>query len=344
MIDLSTLTQKSAWLMDGATGSNYFSKGLESGAAPELWNVERSETVCELHKEFLAAGSDMLLTNSFGGNSERLKLHGLEGDVQKLNAHAVKNAKTATEDAARPAWIVGSVGPTGSLIEPNGPLSLKDAVACFSEQIEALQQAGADLILLETMSSFEEAHAAILACKENDHMPYILTMSFDSPNNRTMMGISPENLVHFVAGMPHLPVALGANCGIGPRENLMTLLQLKQALQAQEKAEVQQIWLSGKPNRGIPQYKDGKVSYAGSEQTLKDYVMQAYGLGVKFIGGCCGTTPANLATMRKTLDEAMTKDIPPTTMETIVAHFGEEVGTTEKESSSAKTRRRRRRS
>lgn len=292
------IQDKKFLLFDGATGSNYFDLGLVSGEAPELWNLNHPDTVKNLHSEFINAGSDIILTNSFGGNSERLKLHNAQDKVSELNTLAVKIADKARKECNRESVLIaGSVGPTGSLIEPNGHLSINDASQCFFEQIFALISAGADYVAAETISSLEETQAFIIAA-EKISAPYTISMSFDSPRNRSMMGINPSSLVNFIKSVKHKPLAVGANCGIGPRENIISLLQMNQALESSS----ENILLVGKPNRGIPQYKDGAIHYAGDDSTLEKYISLAVALGVSIIGGCCGTTPQNLQFMRKSLD------------------------------------------
>jgi 5-methyltetrahydrofolate--homocysteine methyltransferase len=324
--DLKDLIRsRNALLVDGATGSNYFHMGLSSGDPPELWNIQHKERVLALHRDFILSGADVIWTNSFGANSERLKLHNLKHKVRELNQRAVSLAQeaiaTSQSHASHPVLVAASVGPTGSLIEPNGPLSLSDAIACFEEQIQALKEAGADFIAFETLSSFEETHAALQAAASNS-MPCILTLSFDSPRNHTMMGISPDSLIDFIHDQTYQPFAIGANCGVGPHENLHTLLGIKKALSRLSLHD--QILLIGKPNRGIPLYKDGKISYSGDDNDLSHYTKLAYQLGVSLIGGCCGTTPQNLAIMRNALDACISSPPHPSppSPEDFDAHFG----------------------
>ena len=153
------------WLLaDGATGTNYFQMGLESGDAPEMWNFDHPERVRSLHRRFIEAGADIVLTNSFGGNRHRLKLHNAQDQVREINIAAAKNARAEADAAGRPVYVGGSVGPTGEIMEPVGAMSHDEAVKAFAEQALALKEGGVDVIWIETMSSEEELKAAVEGC------------------------------------------------------------------------------------------------------------------------------------------------------------------------------------
>ena len=291
MTSLSTLlNEKGCVLADGALGTNLFAKGLETGDAPELWNCDQPDKISELLHEFIEAGADILLTNSFGANRFRLALHQADSRVAELNAAAVRLAKEAAATSDRTILVAGDMGPTGELFAPLGALTKDDAVAAFTEQATALAEAGADLLWIETMSSLEEVEAAIIAANSTG-LPVLATMTFDTAG-RTMMGITPAD---FVSHTDALGVAgVGANCGIGPAELLDSILLMAEAKPSQI--------LIAKGNCGIPSYVEGEIHYHGTPELMADYALCARAAGAQIIGGCCGTTPAHLAAMREALD------------------------------------------
>jgi methionine synthase I (cobalamin-dependent) len=281
------------WLLaDGATGTNYFQMGLVSGDAPEMWNFEHPERVRSLHRRFIEAGADIVLTNSFGGNRHRLKLHNAQDQVREINIAAAKNARAEADAAGRPVYVGGSVGPTGELMEPVGSMSHEEAVKAFAEQALALKEGGADVIWIETMSSEEELKAAVEGAAKAG-LPIVTTMSFDT-NGRTMMGMTPKAFGAITAALPTQPVAIGANCGVGASELVATVLGISEA--RPDTAVV------AKGNCGIPQYVDGHIHYTGTPELMADYARIAFDAGAKIIGGCCGTSPEHLAAMRKSLE------------------------------------------
>ncbi|MEQ1612514.1 MAG: homocysteine S-methyltransferase family protein, partial [Hyphomicrobiaceae bacterium] len=184
------LKQRPYLLADGATGTNLFHMGLTSGDAPEIWNEEHPDRIKALYKMFVDAGADIILTNTFGGNRRRLALHKADGRTHDINAKAARLAREVADAAGRPVVVAGSVGPTGELFAPLGPLDHDEATAVFVEQIEGLKAGGADVIWIETMSALEEMKAAAAAAAKCG-MPYTVTASFDTAG-RTMMGITPE--------------------------------------------------------------------------------------------------------------------------------------------------------
>ena len=277
-------------LADGAIGTNLFAKGLETGDAPELWNCDEPEKVLELHREFVEAGADILLTNSFGANEFRLKLHGAQDKVELLNHEAVRLAKQAANEADRAVFVAASIGPTGELFSPLGAMSFEDAFAAYQRQAKAVEKAGADALWIETMSSAEEMEAAVKACQTTS-LPVFATMTFDTAG-RTMMGIQPA----IYAQQAHdLSLdAFGANCGIGPAELLDTVQGF-----ATVKTDA---FVIAKGNCGIPEYVEGAIHYHGTPELMAQYAICAKAAGAQIIGGCCGTSPAHLRAMREALD------------------------------------------
>ena len=281
------------WLLaDGATGTNYFQMGLVSGDAPEMWNFEHPERVRSLHRRFIEAGADIVLTNTFGGNRHRLKLHNEQGRVREINIAAAKNARAEADAAGRDVYVGGSIGPTGEIFMPVGTLPHEEGVTAFAEQAHALKEGGVDVLWIETMSSEEELRAAVEGASEAG-LPIVTTMSFDT-NGRTMMGITPTAFGALTASLPHQPVAIGANCGVGASELIATVMGITAA---RPDAHV-----VAKGNCGIPQYHDGHIHYTGTPELMADYARIALDAGAKIIGGCCGTSPEHLAAMRKSLE------------------------------------------
>ncbi len=271
---------------------HYFQVGLLSGDAPEMWNFEHPERVRDLHRRFIEAGADIVLTNTFGGNRHRLKLHNAQGQVREINMAAAKNARAEADAVSRPVYVGGSIGPTGEILEPVGTLTHEDAVRAFEEQAMALAEGRVDVLWIETMSSEEELRAAVEGASKAG-LPIVTTMSFDT-NGRTMMGLTPKAFGAVTAALAVQPVAIGANCGVGASELVATVLGISEA--RPDAAVV------AKGNCGIPQYVDGHIHYTGTPELMADYARIALDAGAKIIGGCCGTSPEHLAAMRKSLE------------------------------------------
>ena len=304
------LAQGRPLLADGATGTNLFEVGLTSGDNPELWNDIHPDRIQALHRSFVDAGSDIILTNSFGGNRRRLMLHNLEGSTRELNRLAAQNARAVADKAKRQVVVAGSVGPTGDLLAPLGPLTEDEAMAVFAEQIEGLKEGGADVVWIETMSAPAEIRAAARAAGLLG-MPYTVTASFDTAG-KTMMGVAPEALAELVASLDPEPVAFGANCGVGASDLLMSVLA---ATEARPDAIV-----IAKANAGIPQWHGAHIHYSGTPELMAQYAALAVDAGARIIGGCCGSKPSHVAAMRKALDSHRKGERPQ--LSQIVAALG----------------------
>ncbi|MBN2905985.1 MAG: betaine--homocysteine S-methyltransferase [Rhodobacteraceae bacterium] len=290
---LSRMLATRDWLMaDGATGTNLFNMGLSSGEAPELWNVDQPDKIRALYRGAIDAGSDIFLTNSFGGNASRLKLHDAQGRVRELNRVAAELGRELADAAGRDLVVAGSIGPTGEIMEPMGVLSYAAAVEIFHEQAEGLKEGGADVLWVETISAPDEFKAAAEAASLAG-MPWVGTMSFDTAG-RTMMGVTATSLVELVEKLPHKPLAFGANCGVGASDLLRTVLGFAAA--GTERPII------AKGNAGIPKYVDGHIHYDGTPELMADYAVLARDCGATIIGGCCGTTPEHLVAMRAALE------------------------------------------
>ncbi|MCV0397923.1 MAG: betaine--homocysteine S-methyltransferase [Rhizobiaceae bacterium] len=304
------IAEKGVLLADGATGTNLFAMGLESGEAPELWNESAPDKVVALHQGFVDAGADVILTNSFGGTRHRLKLHHAQDRVHELNRKAAEIARGVADAAGRRVVVAGSVGPTGELLEPLGALTYGEAVEAFAEQIEGLKAGGAEIAWIETMSAPDEAKAAAEAAIRVG-LPYTFTFSFDTAG-RSMMGLAPKD-VHAVGdGLSETPVAVGANCGVGASDILASLLDMTEA------RPDAQIIVKG--NCGIPEFRGAEIHYSGTPDLMADYARLAVDAGATIIGGCCGTSFAHLKAMREALDGHLKATRP--TIETIVGRIG----------------------
>ncbi|MEQ1942833.1 betaine--homocysteine S-methyltransferase [Mesorhizobium sp. VNQ89] len=304
------LAEKGVLLADGATGTNLFNMGLASGEAPELWNESDPDKITALHQNFVDAGADIILTNSFGGTRHRLKLHNAQDRVHELNRRAAEIARAVADKAGRKVIVAGSVGPTGELLQPLGAMTYDEAVEAFAEQIMGLKDGGAEIAWIETMSAPDEAKAAAEAAIKVG-LPYTYTFSFDTAG-RSMMGLAPKDVHHVADGVSEPAVAVGANCGVGASDILASLLDMTAA-----KPDATVIV---KGNCGIPEFRGTEIHYSGTPELMSDYVRLAVDSGATIIGGCCGTSFEHLAAMRKALDVHKKGERP--TVEAIVSRIG----------------------
>ena len=287
------LAERPVLIADGGMGTSLFALGMEPGACPELLNVENPDMIREAQKGFLDAGSDIILTNTFGGTRRRLALHKLEDRVAELNLAAVAILKELTAQYDRPIAIAGSVGPTGDLFVPLGPLDHETAVEAFTEQIEALIEGGVDVIWIETLSSREELDAAYEAASKFS-LPIVTTMSFDT-NGKTMMGFSPEDLADWTRQQEVAPAAVGANCGVGAGDVIVAVQELAQARP--------NVAIVSKANCGLPSYTEGHLDYPHGPDTMGDYVELAMRAGARIIGACCGSSPDHIRAIVEAADQ-----------------------------------------
>ena len=312
-------------LADGATGTNYMMNGLGPGEPPEFWVTDRPDDVMSLHQQFVEAGADIILTNTFGCNPHRLKLHNAQARTYELAKGAAVLARRVADAAPRPVVVAGSVGPTGELFEPMGALNHADAVASFADEIRGLRDGGADVAWIETMSSPEEVHAAVTAAIKGG-MPYVVTCSYDTAG-RTMMGLMPGAMADTLADEPVEPLAMGANCGVGASDILVTLLEMSGAPYP----------LVSKGNCGVPHFVGTEIVYTGTPELMAKYATMAIDAGVRIVGGCCGTSPEHLASMRAAIDSYSPGERP--TMAAIVEHIGVLTNSAPAETTGRSTRR-----
>ncbi len=279
-------------IADGGMGTMLIARGLQRGTAPELWNVERPDDVRAIHRAYIEAGAQIILTNSFGGNRLRLGMHGLAERAAELNRAAARLARAEADAASPPVIVAGSVGPTGQMIAPMGTLAPEEAAAAFAEQAEALVEGGADVLWIETMSDLEEVRAAVAGCRQAaPEVPVVATMSFDT-RGRTMMGTTPEEAA---AALSELGiVALGANCGKGPDELEAAIGRMQGAGPG--------VPLVAKANAGAPRLEGGVAVYDATPDVMAAYALRVRALGASIIGACCGSTPDHIRAIAGALE------------------------------------------
>ncbi len=290
------LAEKDVLLADGATGTSFFGMGLQSGDAPELWNIDYPERVAQHYQSFVDAGSDLILTNTFGGTRYRLMLHQAQDRVRELNIAAASILREVAMASERDIIVAGSIGPTGEILAPLGDLQPEDAIAAFEEQALALEEGGADVLWIETMSSLEEVEYAVAGARKSN-LPIVFTMSFDT-NGRTMMGIGASDMMalHQRLGVH----ACGTNCGIGASEVVAAILNFQTNVAEGGDKPI----LIAKANCGIPEFIDGEIHYNGTPEIMARYATMARDAGARIVGGCCGTSPEHVAAMRHALDNS----------------------------------------
>ena len=285
MNTIQSLLEESGYLLiDGAMGTMLFTAGLGQGGAPELWNVDAPQQVAAVHRAYLNAGAQVVLTNTFGGTRYRLALHGLESRVAELNRAAAELLRDAVAASGKQALVAGDIGPSGQVLLPYGELSFTEAMEAFAEQAAGLVGGGVDLIWIETMSDLEEVRAAVEGVRQvSMDIPLVTTMTFDT-HGRTMMGVTPEKAVTTLASFG--ATAVGGNCGNGPEEIITVIEKMH--------ATAPDALLVAKANAGIPQLVGGKPVYRATPADMADYAVKAYAAGARIIGACCGSTPAHI--------------------------------------------------
>jgi 5-methyltetrahydrofolate--homocysteine methyltransferase len=282
-------------ITDGAMGTVLFAAGLEQGDPPELWNLKHPERVAEVHQAYLQAGSQIILTNTFGGSRLRLALHNAESEVSAANLAAAELLRKVADQSDKDIIVAGDMGPTGEVLAPYGELAFQDAKEAFREQASALIAGGVDLIWIETMSDLEEVRAAVEGTREvSKEIPMVTTMTFDT-HGRTMMGVTPEQAFETLSGFG--VAALGGNCGNGPEEIIDVVTKMR--------AIDQETVLVAKANAGIPELVQGKAVYRATPETMADYAIQSYQAGARVIGACCGSTPDHISAISQALSKQL---------------------------------------
>ncbi len=298
--DIFQLLESNRFLLgDGAMGTMLQQMGLTDGSAPELWNVERPDIIRKIYQGYVDAGSQIIETNTFGGNRYRLKLHNLQDRVHELNKAGAALAREVAGDAI---LVAGSMGPTGEILEPVGPLRYENAVDAFAEQAAGLAEGGVDFFLIETMSDLNEVRAAVEGCQRVSDLPIAATMTFDT-NYHTMMGVSPAQAVRELAAMGVR--IIGANCGNGPDE-------IRRVIREMLAVRPEGVYIYAQSNAGLPHYDHGHIHYDGTPEVMADLALELAGLGVDIIGACCGSSPEHIRAMH---DALLTQPIPEIKLE-----------------------------
>jgi methionine synthase I (cobalamin-dependent) len=281
---LKRLASSEVLIADGATGTMLQAAGLPTGTPGEAWVLERPEEIMKLHRAYVEAGSQIILTTTFGGTRARLKAAGLDVQVAEINRRAAELARQVAGDEF---YVAGDIGPTGELMVPLGPLTYEAAVELCAEQAQALAAGGVDFIYIETMSDLNEAKAAVEGARQGCALPVFCTFSFDT-HGRTSMGVSPAQAAQAMAAL-EVP-AIGANCGHAPEEVLDFLPQMREAT-----PDAEAIALIAKPNAGVPRMVQRQVVYDATPERMAELALRYVELGARIVGACCGSSPAHIA-------------------------------------------------
>jgi len=283
---LSRIKNSQILVADGATGTNLIARGLPVGMTAESWVLEQPGKIIQLHKDFINAGADIILTSTFSATSIRLKGSTLEGKADDINRRAVELAQAAVEGSH--VYIAGSLGPVGQLLKPYGPLEFDDVMATYSQQARSLSEAGADLLVVETQFDLNEIKAAIQGIQSISSLPLVVSLSYDR-GKRTMMGVSPYQAAKELEGL--LVDVIGINCGRSLEENLQNLIDLRQIT-------TKPVWF--KPNAGLPHLDSlGKTAYDVTPEEMGSQAPSWLTAGAQIVGGCCGTSPEHLLEISK---------------------------------------------
>lgn len=285
-------------LCDGAMGTMLYARGVTYEQCFDALNLTQPELVQGIHNEYIAAGANIIETNTFGANRAMLETHGLGQQVREINVRAAKLAREAREISGQSVFIAGAIGPTGRPLQAPDEQRLSDLRAIFREQIEALQIGGVELLILETFSNLAELRQAVLAAQEVGGLPIVAQMSFYEDGHT----LSGQSAARVAAVLSDLGVdVLGANCSVGPA---MTLDALEEMIDSVKQAGISSPPLfSAQPNAGLPARIDNRFFYVSTPDYFGDYAVRFVQAGIHLIGGCCGTTPRHIAAMRKALDE-----------------------------------------
>jgi methionine synthase I (cobalamin-dependent) len=282
---LERLATGAVLVADGATGTMLQAAGLPMGVPGEAWILERPEEIVRLHRAYLEAGSELILTATFGGTRPRLKKAGLDAEVGEINRRA---AALARETGGEEVYVGGDIGPSGEMMAPLGKLTYQAAVEIFAEQAQALAAGGVDCIYVETMGDLSEARAAVVGARQACSLPVFCTFSFDT-HGRTGMGVSPVQAAQAMAGEGAW--ATGANCGHAPEEVLEILPQMQ--------ASAPGLYLIAKPNAGVPRMARRQVVYDATPEQMAALAVRYVALGAQIVGACCGSSPDHIAAMAK---------------------------------------------
>ncbi|HBG75271.1 MAG: hypothetical protein A2X25_12525 [Chloroflexi bacterium GWB2_49_20] len=291
---LDQLNSGKILISDGATGTNLQSVGLKAGVSPEVWVMEQPQKILDLERAFVRAGSDIILTCTFGGTRLRLKDGDYANLVPEVNHKAVELARQAASQRTG-VMVAGSMGPVGALLKPYGPLTLEEVTAAYAEQAFALTEAGVDLLVIETQFSLEEAQAALAAARQAGDLPVVVSFSYDR-GARTMMGVKPSQVVKTF--QPLGVAAIGANCGT-TLDNMELIVK-----EYVELAPALPIW--AKPNAGMPELTDaGETVFKVTPKEMGAAAVCNVSAGARIVGGCCGSSPEHVADIARSIKEKL---------------------------------------
>lgn len=289
--DLYKMLKEQVLILDGAMGTMLQERGMSPGQCPELFGIENPSVLEDIHYQYVHAGANIIQTNTFGANAFKLKEYGLKEQVTEINTEAVRIARRT---AGHHTLVAASIGPTGQLLAPMGEVGFDEIYQAFSEQVKACENAGADLISIETMTDIGEMRIALIAARANTRLPVLAHLSFEA-DGRTMMGTDPITALITLEALQ--PLAIGANCSGGARE-LLPVIELLSRHTSQ--------YLSVEPNAGLPSLIEGKTVFPDTPEEMAEYALMLRVAGANIIGGCCGTTPRHIQAMASVL-----KGMPP---------------------------------
>ena len=294
MKDLLERLNDEILVCDGAMGSMLIERGMPEGSCPDFWGIKKHKVLSSIHKAYVDAGADMIITNTFGANRIKLSKFKLEKRTEEINKRATEIAKKAAGDKA---YVLGDIGPSGEYLKPAGSLKQQELLDAFTEQVNALKEAGADAIILETISDLEELKTAIMAVKENTDLPLIANMTFqrtESKGFRTTSGISIPQFVNdaLMAGCD----VIGANCTVSAKDMVELIAEMK---------PLSTSFLIAEPNAGMPKLIGDKTTYEETPEDFAVFVPALIKAGANIIGGCCGTTPEHIRKIKEVLSSRL---------------------------------------
>ncbi len=300
-VDFFQLLNENTLVADGAMGTMLNARGVSFEKCFDELNLTNPAVVAEVHREYIEAGAQIILTNTFSANRYKLEKHGLQDKLAAINTAGVELAKRVAAASFKDVLIAGDLGPLGVRLAPFGRVQLEDARAAFAEQVDALCAAGVDLLVIETIADLYEAREAVQAAKEHCSKPVIVSVTF-TRDGRTILGDTPEKAARVLAESG--ADVIGVNCSGGPAQLLRILRQMKLAVGANSRPY---FWV--KPNAGWPEQVGGRIMYPADPEYFGDYALSFRAAGANIVGGCCGTTPRHIAAMRKALDSAPAQSI-----------------------------------
>jgi 5-methyltetrahydrofolate--homocysteine methyltransferase len=285
------LEQKTILVSDGAWGTEMTKCGFNPGDCPELMNADKPDVIRAITRSYVEAGSDIILTNTFGGSPQKLARYGLENRTEELNE---KGARLSVESAKGKALVFASVGSTGEFLEPLGTLKAVDLIKSFGRQVKAFAAAGVDGVVIETMTDLGETICALKAVKENSYLPVICSMTFDKgiQGYATMMGIKPDQAIDILE--ESRADAVGANCSTGIED----IIEVARIMRSQSCLP---LWM--KPNAGLPELVGEKTVYRESPEQMASFIHDLLKAGATIVGGCCGSTPEHIRKIRQAVDK-----------------------------------------